>query len=65
MPVYDYACDECDDVFEFEQSIKEEKGALCPYCGHFSRNRLISAGTTFCLRGDGWAADNYSKKSTR
>jgi predicted nucleic acid-binding Zn ribbon protein len=43
-----------------QQSIKDEKGAECPKCRIFGYNRLISKGTSFTLKGNGWAADNYS-----
>lgn len=63
MPTYEYDCQVCSVEFEVQQSIKDEKGAECPVCRTFTRNRLISKGTSFTLKGDGWAADNYSKKS--
>lgn len=60
MPTYEYGCLVCQKDFEVVQSIKEEKGAECPNCRIFCYNRLISCGTSFSLKGDGWAADNYS-----
>jgi len=63
MPTYEYGCSICNVEFEVQQSIKEEKGAECPRCKVFTCNRLISKGTSFSLKGAGWAADNYSKTS--
>jgi hypothetical protein len=63
MPTYDYGCKVCSKVFEAEQSIKDEAVAECPVCKIYCHNRLISSGTSFTLKGDGWASDNYSKKS--
>ena len=60
MPTYEYACLACNSEFEVQQSIKDEKGAECPKCRIFSYNRLISCGTSFTLKGGGWASDNYS-----
>jgi len=60
MPTYEYGCLVCDNEFEVQQSIKDEKGAECPNCKIFCFNRLISKGTSFTLKGSGWAADNYS-----
>lgn len=64
MPTYEYKCLVCQNSFEIEQSIKAEKGAECPKCRIHCTNRLISGGTSFSLKGEGWAADNYSKKSS-
>ena len=65
MPTYEYQCKSCDKLFEAEHSIKSEPGAECPVCKVNCTNRLISGGTSFALKGGGWAADNYSssKKS--
>lgn len=60
MPTYDYHCTVCDREFEVTQSIKEEIGAACPNCKVWGTKRLISGGTGFRLKGNGWAADNYS-----
>ena len=60
MPTYDYKCLACNCEYESVQSIKEEPGATCPTCSVWCTNRLISGGTGFTLKGDGWAADNYS-----
>lgn len=64
MPTYEYECLVCKSEFEVQQSIKAEKGAECPKCRTFSYNRLISKGTSFSLKGNGWAADNYSSKNS-
>lgn len=60
MPTYEYGCLVCSKEFEVQQSIKDEKGAECPHCRIFCYNRLVSNGTSFTLKGSGWAADNYS-----
>lgn len=60
---YDYFCKNCEKEFEVEQSIKENPLSDCPKCGsEGSLKRLISGGNGFVLKGDGWAADNYSSK---
>ena len=62
MPTYEYHCRCCSTHFETEQSIMAPAGAECPSCHVWIINRLISGGTTFALKGDGWAIDSYSKK---
>jgi putative FmdB family regulatory protein len=64
MPTYEYGCLVCSTEFEVQQSIKADKGAECPRCKIFCDNRLISTGTSFTLKGSGWAADNYSSKKS-
>ena len=63
MPTYEYVCRCCNNQFEVEQSINAKVGAECTRCRVWTENRLISGGSTFVLKGDGWAADNYSKKN--
>jgi putative FmdB family regulatory protein len=63
MPTYEYKCLCCDKEFEVEQSIKSLPSAECPQCKVTTTKRLISGGTTFTLKGGGWAADTYSSKS--
>ena len=60
MPTYDYKCLVCDHDFETIQSIKDDPHTPCPQCKIECYNRLISGGGSFVLKGDGWAADNYS-----
>ena len=60
MPTYAYGCRVCDNEFEIEQSIKATPHAECPKCRVYTNNRLIT-GSTFVLKGDGWAEDLYSK----
>jgi putative FmdB family regulatory protein len=61
---YEYACKCCNHTFEEEQSIKDEPLSTCPKCQVTGvLRRLISSGN-FILKGGGWAADNYSGKSS-
>ena len=62
MPTYDYACLVCNNEFELDQSINDDPIATCPKCLVSTQKRLISK-TNFVLKGSGWAADNYAKKS--
>lgn len=60
MPTYAYSCRCCSHEFEVEQRISETPIAECPKCRVCTDNRLI-VGTSFLLKGDGWAKDLYSK----
>lgn len=59
---YEYGCRCCGHEFEVEQRIVDEPVATCPKCLVVTSNRLISGGTSFLLKGDGWGKDLYSKK---
>jgi len=59
MPTYDYRCDHCGHESEATQAITEEPLRMCLNCGRLELKRLISLGTTFALKGGGWAKDGY------
>ncbi len=47
MPLYDYHCQECDEVFEVWASIKEKEAGLkpqCPTCHSQKTRQVITAG---------------------
>ena len=60
---YEYHCGFCGHEFEAEQSIKAEPLVKCPNCHADKLHRVINSAAPFILKGDGWAADNYSKKN--
>lgn len=58
MPIYEYKCPKCGEVFEkFAKSSESHKDAVCPKCGTESP-RIISR-TSFVLKGDGWYVSDY------
>ena len=59
MPIYEYACERCDDEFEVEQRITDDPLKRCPSCRSPRVKRLISQ-TSFVLKGSGWYSDLYS-----
>ena len=66
MPTYEYQCDKCGHRFEIWQKITEASLTHCPEneCGG-SIQRLISAESSFILKGTGWYATDYKKASIR
>ncbi|MDK2921598.1 MAG: hypothetical protein PWR24_1155 [Desulfonauticus sp.] len=62
MPIYEYQCQQCGQVFEEWQSNYEEKELSCPVCNGVSK-RLIS-NTSFILKGSGWYVTDYSRGSS-
>jgi len=58
MPIYEYHCQECKQIFEEWQKDYEERDIPCPVCGG-NAQRIISS-TSFVLKGGGWYASGYS-----
>lgn len=61
MPIYEYCCEDCRQIFEEWQKDFQDRDKICPVCGGRSE-RLIS-NTSFVLKGGGWYASGYSKDS--
>ncbi|GAB6177009.1 zinc ribbon domain-containing protein [Desulfobaculum senezii] len=57
MPIYEYRCNDCKQVFEEWQRNFDDKEVPCPVCGGASQ-RLIS-NTSFVLKGSGWYVTDY------
>lgn len=62
MPVYEYVCDGCSEVFEVFQKMSDPAPATHS-CGSKQVRRILSK-TTFALKGDGWYASGYAKPTT-
>jgi len=60
MPIYEYRCPDCEQIFEEWQKDFEERQVPCPVCGNLS-DRIMS-NTTFVLKGTGWYVTDYAKK---
>lgn len=65
MPIHDYQCLKCDREYEVFYSSQskvetEEPEEKCPKCGSVKKKRLVSKGTSFELKGKGWAKDGYN-----
>lgn len=63
MPIYEYQCVKCNDVFEVFHKIDEECKITCPKCLGPTK-RLISA-TNFVLKGSGFYVNDYPSKSRK
>ena len=60
MPLYEYKCDKCGDVFEVRQKFSDEPLHVHEKCGG-NVERLISA-SAFQFKGSGWYATDYAGK---
>ncbi|MFW5731071.1 MAG: FmdB family zinc ribbon protein [Desulfonatronovibrionaceae bacterium] len=61
MPIYEYRCSDCQQVFEEWQKGFEDQQKICPVCGGPS-TRLIS-NSAFVLKGSGWYVTDYCNRN--
>lgn len=55
MRVFDFYCNECDNLFEkFVSSGQTEKKMECPYCGSTNTEKRLSAPAGFQFNGKGF-----------
>ena len=64
MPIYEYACNNCDHTLDALQKISEEPLVYCPSCGEPSLKKLLSA-PRFRLKGQGWYETDFKKDNQR
>jgi putative FmdB family regulatory protein len=62
MPLYEYQCEKCGDIFEVRQKFSDEPVKVHENCGGSVR-RLLSA-PTFQFKGSGWYVNDYAKGSS-
>ena len=44
MPIYEYSCNECDEIFAFLKfANKDEEDTVCPKCGSKNVKKLVSS----------------------
>ena len=61
MPIYEYQCAKCGEVFEAFQKINDKPLKQCRFC-RGKVERLISQ-SSFQLKGGGWYLTDYARKS--
>lgn len=64
MPIYEYACKECEHSLDALQKIADAPLVDCPACGKPSLKRLLSA-PRFRLKGQGWYETDFKKDNQR
>ena len=60
MPIYEYKCEECGEVFDVLQKLNSEPVKACINCGG-KVEKLISS-SSFQFKGSGWYVTDYKKK---
>jgi putative FmdB family regulatory protein len=62
MPLYEYKCDACGARFELIRKFSDPPLDQCSVCGKGPVEKLVSS-PAFHLKGSGWYATDYAKKS--
>jgi putative FmdB family regulatory protein len=62
VPIYEYECTKCGEVFEAFQKITDEPLSECKFCKS-PVEKLISQ-SSFQLKGSGWYLTDYARKSS-
>jgi putative FmdB family regulatory protein len=64
VPIYEYACKECNHTLDALQKMSDAPLVQCPECGKPQLRRLISA-PRFRLKGEGWYETDFKKDKQR
>lgn len=64
MPIYEYACTNCEHILDALQKVSDEPLRDCPECGEAALKRLLSA-PRFRLKGQGWYETDFKTGNKR
>jgi len=64
VPIYEYACRNCEHTLDALQKISDDPLTDCPECGEPKLKRLVSA-PRFRLKGAGWYETDFKKDKQR
>ncbi len=59
MPIYEYQCTKCGEVFEAFQKINDRPLTQCKFCN--SRVEKLISHSSFQLKGGGWYLTDYAR----
>jgi putative FmdB family regulatory protein len=62
VPIYEYQCSKCGEVFEAFQRITDEPLSQCKFC-QGKVEKLISQ-SSFQLKGSGWYLTDYARRNS-
>jgi putative FmdB family regulatory protein len=62
VPIYEYQCTQCGEVFEAFQKITDEPLTNCKFCS--SKVEKLFSHSSFQLKGSGWYLTDYARRSS-
>jgi putative FmdB family regulatory protein len=62
VPIYEYQCSKCSEIFEAFQKITDEPLTQCKFCR--GKVEKLFSQSSFQLKGSGWYLTDYAKKSS-
>jgi len=62
VPIYEYQCTKCGEVFEAFQRITDEPLTQCKFCN--ARVEKLISQSSFQLKGSGWYLTDYARRSS-
>ena len=62
MPIYEYQCTKCGEVFEAFQKITDEPLGQCKFCQ--ARVEKLISHSSFQLKGSGWYLTDYARRNS-
>jgi len=64
VPIYEYACKQCDHTLDALQKMSDDPLIDCPACGEATLRKMLSA-PRFRLKGKGWYETDFKDGSQR
>ncbi len=64
MPIYEFECNACGNIFDRLQKISDPDPMVCPDCGKKKIHRRVTA-PSFRLSGSGWYETDFKKDGDR
>jgi len=64
MPIYEFECSDCGEIFERLQKLSDPDPTACPTCGKSHVKRKLTA-PAFRLAGSGWYETDFKKDGDR
>ena len=64
MPIYEYACKNCDHALDALQKMSDDPLVDCPECGEPALRKLLSA-PRCRLKGEGWYETDFKKDNQK
>jgi putative FmdB family regulatory protein len=62
VPIYEYQCTKCGEIFEAFQKITDEPLSQCKFCN--AKVEKLFSQSTFQLKGSGWYLTDYARKNS-